>query len=549
MQNDKKKEKIAIFGGSFDPPHYGHYDIVKNLERIFDAVIVVPSFISPFKSGADDAKARLRLCKKLFTSQKTSVCSREINRGGISYSVDTVEFLYKKYKNADLTFVIGTEEIVRLSEWHDIDRLKTYVTFLAVPRPSFEPNKSQLSALKKRGIKIKLAKFTGLDISSTVIKIDAAFGKPNKFVPDFVQKQAKAKGLFDPYRKYVEALYKYGLTEKRIEHSYGVALRGAELAKKYGANVNDAVIACILHDIAKSVDPEKYSGKVDVKGFPPPTLHSPIGAYIARKEFGVSDEIAHAIYAHTTADSNMSILDEVVYLADKTEQGRNYNEVYYFRYLCDVDKDAAMYKTLTAVTEFKDSLPCEMTADAIANYKALCAGRKIPEMPERIYTPSEKPSTLPMKRAAAELSEIKSKSIRLAHDKSVAVAQKPVFPTIEKKSGDDPKTIAYAVADELSLHKARDIDIVDLSGKTIIADYFIIASASSSTAVKALYGYVEDRMTKQFGLDPSRRDLDREWVALDYGCCIVHIFTDRTREFYNIERLWSDGSNVTRYGE
>ncbi len=56
-------------------------------------------------------------------------------------------------------------------------------------------------------------------------------------------------------------------------------------------------------------------------------------------------------------------------------------------------------------------------------------------------------------------------------------------------------------------------------------------------------------LTKKFGLDPSKRDTDREWIALDYGSVIVHIFTDQTREFYNIERLWADGGNIKRYGD
>ena len=116
-------------------------------------------------------------------------------------------------------------------------------------------------------------------------------------------------------------------------------------------------------------------------------------------------------------------------------------------------------------------------------------------------------------------------------------------------TGDEARDIAIAVADELNLHKARDIDIVGLDGKTIIADYFVIASCSSTTAVKALMGYAEDRLTKQFGLDPIKRDVDREWVALDYGAVIIHIFTDKTREFYNIERLWSGKceNNIERY--
>ena len=67
--------------------------------------------------------------------------------------------------------------------------------------------------------------------------------------------------------------------------------------------------------------------------------------------------------------------------------------------------------------------------------------------------------------------------------------------------------------------------------------------------MRALGGYVEDKLTKKFGIDPSRRDLNAEWYALDYGAVIIHIFTDKTREFYNIERLWADGTNVTRIGD
>ena len=62
-------------------------------------------------------------------------------------------------------------------------------------------------------------------------------------------------------------------------------------------------------------------------------------------------------------------------------------------------------------------------------------------------------------------------------------------------------------------------------------------------------GDVEDVLTKKYGLDPLKRDTNSEWVALDYGGVIVHVFTDRMREFYNIERLWADGGNVLRRGE
>lgn len=531
-----RQQRIAIFGGSFDPPHYGHVDIVKNLERAFDRVLVVPSYISPFKAeGADDAAARLRLCKKAFASDKTEVLSREIKRGGVSYSVDTAAFLAKKYKTARLTWVIGSEELAKLTEWHDIDRLKTLVDFLVVPRPRYDVRSDTLAALKKRRIKIKLAKFVGLDVSSTDIKLDTAFGKPNKYMPSAIKEYADRYGLFDPYGKYVDALYAHGLTDKRIEHTHGVAEKGAELAKLFGCSVHDCVIACLLHDIAKSTDAGEYKDKLDLSMFPEPTAHSGIGAYIAETEFGVSDEIAHAIYVHSTGDDRMTALDEAVYLADKTERGRSYDEVNYIRYLCACDRRLAMLYTLKRVNEYKDTRPCEMSERAIAYYTELCDGLEFPPMPERA----------PRKTANTNSSDTS------ANDIASAEVRKPVYkrPTALDHDAKFARDVAEAAAKELDLHKAHDIDVIDLAGKTIIADHFVIASATSSTAVRALAGYVEDVLTKKFGLDPSKRDTDSEWIALDYGSVIVHIFTDRTREFYNIERLWTDGGNIKRYGD
>lgn len=522
--------KIAIFGGSFDPVHYGHVDIVKNLEKVFDRVIVVPSYVSPFKTGAADGTARFKLCKKVLSSDKTEVSRFEIGKKNVSYSVVTAAHFAKKNADAQLYWVIGSEELSRLTEWHEIDKLKNLVTFYVVPRPNYEIKDEVIKSLKKRKIKIKLAKFNGLDISSTRIKIDNAFGIENKYMPDTVYSYAKKNGLFDPYSKYVRGLYAYGLKDKRIWHSYGVAVMGALLAKQYGANVNDTVIACILHDIAKEVNPKDYDDKIDLSAFPLPTIHSPIGAYIAKHDFGVSDEIAHAIYTHTTGDDNLSLLDEIVYLADKTEMGRNYAEVYYFRYLCAWNKDYAMYRILDEVNKFKneqkESRDTEMTLRAIEKYKKLAEGITAPKMPTR--------------EPIAIITDTK---------KAKAKSDKKAVKAIDDDSKYGVKTIAEVAAKELDLHKGRDIAIVDLTGKTVIADYFVIASASSTTAVKALMNYVEDRLTKQFGIDPNKRDVDKEWVALDYGGVIIHIFTDKTREFYNIERLWSDGSNITRYGD
>ncbi|MDE7108230.1 MAG: nicotinate (nicotinamide) nucleotide adenylyltransferase, partial [Clostridiales bacterium] len=489
--------KIAIFGGSFDPPHYGHVDIVKNLEKYFDRVIVMPSYISPFKAEQSGDTARYALCKKVFASQKTEVSRYEIGKKGVSYSVDTAAYL-TKHVEGQLYWVIGSEEIGRLTEWRDIDKLKTLVTFYVVKRPNYELDEEALKSLKKRKIKIKIAPFIGLDISSTEAKIDIAFGKPNKYLPSVVYEAVAKKGMFNPYGKYVQALYSYGLNSRRIRHTYGTAVRGMELAKLYGASVNDAVIACILHDIAKTVDPKDYERKVDFSHFPDDVVHAPIGAYIAKREFDVSDEIEHAIYMHSTADEGMTLLDEIVYLADKSERGRSYKTLDYVRYLCETDRTLAMHYALNEINSLEWAEPNEFSLRAINYYEKLCYGKEYPVMPE--YKPAE---VAPENNAETKQEQPKEKPAKL----------KKEFVS----SGDEIKDIATVAAGELSLHKARNVDIVSLNGKTIVADYFVIASASSSTAVKALMGYVEDKLTKQFGINPTTRDVNTEWIALDYG--------------------------------
>lgn len=546
-----KTQKIAIFGGSFDPPHFGHIDIVKNLEKKFDRVIVMPSYISPFKAEGNNASARLALCKKVFASQKTEVSRYEIGKKGVSYSVDTAQYLSRKI-DGKLFWVIGSEELTRLNEWHDIDRLKKLVTFYVVARPEYDITEKALASLKKNKIKIKLAPFCGLDISSTRLKIDMAFGKPNIYAPYAVYEYAVKHDLFNPYGKYVEGLKKHGLSYSRLVHTYGTAVRGEQLAKLYGASSNDAVTACILHDIAKSENPSDYEGKVDLSGFPAPTLHAPIGGYIAKKEFGVSDEIADAIVYHSTAKAGLSTLGEIVYLADKTEQGRKYPSLEHKRYVCTLGKELAMLACLTEISELENNEKCEYTRKAIEYYKTVCGGTEIPELPAN-PTSGNLPIAVAHKSTAVRAVAPKTKALKTAEPKRKELtaapfgervaASRPAF----KPTGDVIRDTARLAARELSLHKAHNIAIVNLEGKTIVADYFVIASATSTTQVKALMGYVEDVLTKELGLNPNKRDVNSEWIALDYGGVIIHIFTDKMREFYNIERLWSDGKNVERY--
>jgi len=103
----------------------------------------------------------------------------------------------------------------------------------------------------------------------------------------------------------------------------------------------------------------------------------------------------------------------------------------------------------------------------------------------------------------------------------------------------------------LSDKKANDIVYIDVASKSSLCDYFIVCSGRSSTQVKALSENLEEKLSKEYGVEPTRRDGVREgrWSVLDYGDVIVHIFNDEERDFYRLERLWEDGTNLTRFEE
>ena len=120
----------------------------------------------------------------------------------------------------------------------------------------------------------------------------------------------------------------------------------------------------------------------------------------------------------------------------------------------------------------------------------------------------------------------------------------------ERKMHMTPKELAMIAAKALDEKKGKEISVIEITDLTSIADYFIIASGTSNTQINALSGAVEKALQEQAGEDPLRREgyRDGTWVLLDYGCIVVHIFSQEAREFYSLERLWGDGKPVDLTG-
>jgi len=111
------------------------------------------------------------------------------------------------------------------------------------------------------------------------------------------------------------------------------------------------------------------------------------------------------------------------------------------------------------------------------------------------------------------------------------------------------KELAILAAKALDSKKGNNIRVIEVEALTTLADYFVICSGSSNTQINALCDAVEKAADEQ-----GEQALHREgyrggtWVLLDYGCVVVHVFNNEAREFYSLERLWQDGTDVDLSG-
>ncbi|MBR5572230.1 MAG: ribosome silencing factor [Oscillospiraceae bacterium] len=106
-----------------------------------------------------------------------------------------------------------------------------------------------------------------------------------------------------------------------------------------------------------------------------------------------------------------------------------------------------------------------------------------------------------------------------------------------------PKELALLAARALSDKKGREIQALEITDLSTLADYFIIATGGSNTQINALVDNVEKVLMEEAGEEPLHREGYRggTWVLLDYGCIVIHVFNAEAREFYGLERLWRDG--------
>jgi nicotinate-nucleotide adenylyltransferase len=298
---------LALYGGSFNPPHNGHVALVRRaIEELNpDKLLIMPSGDPPHRAlpqGTPSAAHRLELCRLAFRGlPNTEVSSFELN-GGARYTIDTVKTLTAREQPEKLWLLLGSDAWEGYHQWHCAEELSGLVEVYVV----------------SRGI---------CPVSSTELRKSLDGNRIPASVLDYIRKE----GLYSLRENNcqlstVNSQLRKRLSPKRARHTLGTESVAATLAMRWGADPKEASYAALLHDMTKEEEQLQSFNtygimKSEWEETVPGAYHALTGAALAR-EMGFSENVISAVRWHTTGRAGMTLLEKIIYLADKTEPFR-----------------------------------------------------------------------------------------------------------------------------------------------------------------------------------------------------------------------------------
>ena len=195
-------KKIAIYGGSFDPPHKGHKLLAENLASVCGAekVIIIPTALSPFKnSSSATAEDRLDMCNLFFKEDLFQISDVEIKRGGKSYTVDTLTQIKEENPDAELFLFMGDDMLLSFDKWYCYQEILRLATIVCACRTEnleeLQNMKSFVKNVLKAEDRVIICETVPFEISSTEIRSSLKDGE-NKGLSEDVYNYIAAKGLY-----------------------------------------------------------------------------------------------------------------------------------------------------------------------------------------------------------------------------------------------------------------------------------------------------------------------------------------------------------------
>ena len=373
--------KIGIYGGTFNPPHLGHITAARAVFDLLglDQLLVIPAGLPPHKTmpdGSPTSAQRLEMTRlaaeQLDLGERVKVLNMELRREGRSFTSDTLAQLKDQYPNDELWLLMGTDMFLTLQTWHEPEKILQLAGIAAFGRT--EEDTEELFSIQRDYLcevypqaRIFTLTIPGVvDVSSTELREKLAKGEGGNLLAPAVYGYILRQGLYNtgadlkhlPLDQLRPVALSY-LKHKRIPHVLGTEQEAIRLAQRYGADVEKARVAALLHDCTKKLSMEeqlalceKYGIQLDeLEQKALKLLHSKTGAAIAKDVFGVDEEIYSAIWYHTTGHANMTRLEKIIYLADYIEPSRDFPGVDELRSVCYEDLDRGLLKGLEMTIE------------------------------------------------------------------------------------------------------------------------------------------------------------------------------------------------------
>ena len=378
--------KIGVYGGTFNPPHLGHVTAARAVFELLklDLLLLVPDGQPPHKMlppGSPTPEQRLEMTRlageQLGLGEKVRTLDLELKREGRSYTAETLRQLHQQYPEDELWLLMGTDMFLTLQAWREPGEILSLAGIAAFGRT--EEDTEELFSVQRDYLyrtypqaRIFTLTIPGVvDVSSTELRTMLARGEGGNLLPPAVYGYILREGLYDtraevkhlPLRTLRPVALSY-LKHKRIPHVLGTEQEAIRLAERYGADVEKARVAALLHDCTKRLDMEEqlalcrqYGIRLDaLEQQALKLLHAKTGAAIARDVFGVDDEIYRAIWWHTTGHAGMTLLEKIMYLADYIEPSRDFPGVDKLRAVCYKDLDEGLLMGLEMTIEEMTSM-------------------------------------------------------------------------------------------------------------------------------------------------------------------------------------------------
>ncbi len=346
-------ERIGILGGTFDPVHNEHVALCKNAikELSLSRLFVVPTFLPPHKNTEPiSAEHRINMLKlALDKITEAEISTYETDKGGKSYSFETVAYYKELFPDAELFFIMGGDMLTDFKTWKNPSKIVENAKIVVFDRENFFTDYKREEKYFKQnfGDTFIRLKYVGKNISATKIRIYSMLSiSLCGLVPDSVEKYIKNNGIYKPDK--IAKFVKDVLPEKRLIHTANVAVTALKKIKELSLDYDKVYCASMLHDCAKYMDVNSFPDFILDSDVPAPVVHEFLGAYVAEKVVGITDEeVLDAIKYHTSGKANMTTLGKLIFVADMVEEGRTYDGVEELREVYNKGLNQGFKKCLT----------------------------------------------------------------------------------------------------------------------------------------------------------------------------------------------------------